>query len=744
MPHALVPLRRPGRRPGRAGLTPFGLGQTKPGHFREMLQAAWDNRDNLRYALRVLTHGVCDGCALGTSGLRDWTIDGIHLCSVRLRLLRLNTIGRAPDDAFVDAARLRALDGKQLRGLGRLPYPLRRRRGEPGFRRVSWEEALQDIGARMRKGDPDRMAAFMTSRGLTNEVYYAAQKAFRLLGSPHIDNAARLCHSPSTAAMKRTLGVAASTCSYRDWYEADVIVFFGSNPANDQPVAMKYLYEAKRRGASVLSVNTFREPGMARYWIPSTPDSALFGSEIVDEHFMVQAGGDLAFTQAVQRLIIEQDQVDLPFIEAHTTGFQAYRDGLLALDLNELIARSGASREQVEDFARRVGQARQGVFVWSMGLTQHAHGSDTVAAVCCLGLSRGFVGRNGCGLMPIRGHSGVQGGAEMGAYATVYPGGMPIDEEHGKRLSDLWGFAPPVRVGNDCAAMLRAADAGELDVFYSVGGNLRDTLPQPAEVERALGKVPLRIHQDIVLSHPMLVDPAEAVYVLPAKTRYEHAGGVTETTTERRVIYSPHIPGHEIGEAREEWRIALDIARAARPDLAHKLGCEDAQAIREDIARTIPTYAGIEQLRKRGDQFQYAGRHLCTGGTFPLPGGRARFELREAPDRRLPAGRFHLTTRRGKQFNSIVQADRDPLTGAERDHVLMNGSDMAQLSLAPNQRVRVRSDWGSLQARVFRAEVTAGSVQMHWPEANVLLDAARQDPGGLVPDYNAVVWFEAA
>ena len=101
-----------------------------------------------------------------------------------------------------------------------------------------------------------------------------AQKVARFLGTNNVDNAARLCHSPSTGAMKHALGVAATTCSYRDWWESDLIVFFGANRANDQPVTVKYLHEAKQEGAEVVLVNPYREPGMTRYWVPSTPSSA--------------------------------------------------------------------------------------------------------------------------------------------------------------------------------------------------------------------------------------------------------------------------------------------------------------------------------------------------------------------------------------------------------------------------------------------------------------------------------------
>ncbi|MBK9264947.1 MAG: FdhF/YdeP family oxidoreductase [Polyangiaceae bacterium] len=741
MSNALVPLRKKGVQ--RVSLSPFGLGFQKPRHFLEMLRIAWENRDNLGHAYRVLSQGVCDGCALGTTGMRDWTIDGTHLCLVRLNLLRLNTMGPARAEVFADVDALRRQNGQALRDLGRIPFPLRRKKGERGFARIEWDDVLRELGGRFGQADPDRVAMFMTSRGITNEVYYAAQKAMRVYGSPHIDNAARLCHSPSTAAMKRTMGVAASTCSYKDWYGADIVVFFGSNPANDQPVAMKYLHEAKKRGTRVYSINTFVEPGLDRYWIPSTPESALWGSQICDGFFSVDTGGDMAFFHAVQRRLIEKGAIDRAFIDAHTEGFDEYQDKLLAQDFEALVRASGAKAEDVERFADIVANAKTGVFVWSMGLTQHVHGSDTVAALMCLALSRGFVGRDKCGVMPIRGHSGVQGGAEMGAYANAYPGGVAINDENADRFERNWGVRPPVRIGMSTTEMLEAAYAGKLDIFYIMGGNLRDTLPDPARVEESLARVPVRVHQDIVLTHPMLVDPAEVVYILPARTRYEHRGGVTETTTERRVVFSPHVPGHEIPEAREEWWIPLEIMRAAKSEHDKILHVEVAAQLRREIACDVPAYQGIEKLEKQGDQFQWGGPRLCEGGHFPLPGGRARFELRDVPERSLKPGEFWLATRRGKQFNSIVQAEMDPLTGASRDHVLLHPEDMEALGLRPDQPLVVKSHHGTFEGRAFPAAITRRNVQMFWPEANVLLPSGIVDPGGLVPDYNTKVRIEA-
>lgn len=722
---------------------PFGIGAQKPRHYLEMARVLWDNKAELGYAYRVLTQGVCDGCALGTTGLSDWTLEGTHLCLSRLHLLRLNTAPGFSAESVRDAAALRRLDQRQLRGLGRLPFPLRRRRGEPGFRRVSWDEALAEIGAHISASEPDRIACYMTARGITNEVYFATQKAWRALGSPHIDNAARLCHSPSTAAMKRVLGVSASTCSYKDWYGTDLVVLCGANPANDQPVAMKYLVEAKRLGTRVLVINPYREPGLERYWVPSDAESAFFGTHVADKFFQVAPGGDQAFLYAVQQLIIDRHAEDRDFIAAHTSNWTSYRAQIKGYDFADLIRRSGSTREAAIELADELCRAKNAVFVWSMGLTQHAHGTRTVEALLSLGLSRGFIGRERNGMMPIRGHSGVQGGAEMGAYANAFPGGRAINEDNAHELGALWGFHPPAREGMHAAAMLQAADDGELDALYAIGGNFLDTMPDPAAVERALAKLPLRIHQDIMLNSSMLVEPEDSVYLLPAKTRYESIGGLTETTTERRVVYSPHVPGHDCGEAREEWRIAIDIARAAKPEIARHLNYRDAVAIRSDIARCIEGYRGIEMLQLQGDSFQWGGPRLCEGGIFPLPEGRARFVASEPADARVPAGQFRLTTRRGKQWNSIVQADRDGLTGASRDHVLINPADMARLGLEHGARVRVHNACGELEGRAFPAELTPGHVQMHWPEANVLIASDRLDPDGHVPDYNATVSLDA-
>ena len=725
-----------------ASWKPFGVGEQYPNNYWEVFRAAWVNRDRAAYTWNILNRGVCDGCSLGTTGMQDWTLDGIHLCNVRLRLLRLNTMPAFEPEVLADVAPLRQLRDRQLRELGRLPCPLRRDRGDRGFRPISWEEALATIAERMRASTPERLSFYLTSRGTVNETYYAAQKAARAIGTNNVDNAARICHSPSTNGLKSTLGVAATTCSYKDWIGTDLLVFVGSNVANNQPVSVKYLHWAKKAGTRIVAINTYREPGMERYWVPSIPESALFGTKFVEDFFLVNVGGDLAFLNGTLKHLLANGWIDLDFIERHTTQFDELATALERQPWDELERLSGATREEMLEFAQMVGQAEKAVFVWSMGVTQHECGEDNVRAIVNLALTKGFVGREGCGLMPIRGHSGVQGGAEMGCYATVFPGGRAISPENAALLADLWGFDVPSDRGLITSEAIDRAADGDLDVLVSVGGNFHEVLPDPDYVRAAIERIPLRVHLDIVCSPQMLLEPAETAILLPATTRYEVPGGVTETNTERRVIFSPEIEGPRVAAARPEWEVLMDLARRVRPEWSDRLQFENTAAMRAEIARVVPQYDGIQDLAAAGDQFQYGGAHLCADWVFPTPDGKAHFSSVVPVERSLPEGCFWVTTRRGKQFNSMVQERKDAITGAAREAVLMSQLDADRLGLQAGDRVRLKNTYGEYTGRVHLAPMKPGNLQVHWPEGNGLLERAKRSPEVGIPDYNAIVQLE--
>ena len=722
-------------------LIPFGLGEIKPQHIRDTLKVVWKNRDNLPYAYDVITKGVCDGCALGVAGLYDWTIKGPHICLTRLNLLRLNTMPALDHRLLADVEPLKKLRNDELREMGRLAYPMLRERGDKGFRRISWDEANERMARRIRAAAPKRTAFFITSRGVTNEIYYMAQKVARFLGTNHIDNAARLCHSPSGAAMKATLGVGASTCSYKDWYGTDMLVFFGSNPANDQPLSTKYIHEAKKLGTKVILVNPLLEPGMKRYWVPSTPSSALFGTDIADYWFPVAQGGDIAFIYGVLKSAIGMGWIDEKFLAERCNGWPAVRAKIESLDWPALEKQAGLPKNSMEEFARMMHAAKTGIFIWSMGITQHPHGADGVQMILNLALTRGWVGRDKCGVMPIRGHSSVQGGAEMGAYCTAFPGVKAVNAANAEALSKEYGFEVPSWPGMTAVDMVDACGRGELDFFYCLGGNFLRTLPEPAYVARAMENVPMRVHQDIILTDQMFIEARGEVLLLPAKTRYEQDDGGTETSTERRVMFSPEIP-RQVGECRAEWKILRDLAAAAYPERADKLGCETGWKMRDEIARVVPFYDGVQHLRKTGDAFQYGGPHLCADGHFETADGKANLRPVELPPEHGPG--FHVSTRRGKQFNTLIYAETDPLTGADRDAIFMAPADAERHGLVQNQRIALVNDLGRYEGRVFLAELAPGNLQVLWPEGNVIIRRGVVDAGGGVPDYNAMARIEKA
>ncbi|HEX9681934.1 MAG TPA: molybdopterin-dependent oxidoreductase [Acidimicrobiales bacterium] len=727
----------------RVGWKPYGLGEQKPNHYLDMAKVAWKNKRHPIWAWRILTEGVCDGCALGVAGLHDWTIDGVHLCMTRLNLLELNTADAAPDSALAHVDDMRTLDGAGLRGLGRLAHPYRRRRGERGFRRITWDEALDAVGSAIGEAGGDRTAIYLTSRGLTNETYYVAGKAARAMGIASVDSAARVCHAPSTLGLKSTIGVAATTCSYQDVLDSDLIVLWGSNPANNQPVFMKYLHMAKKTGTKVIVVNPYLEPGLERYWVPSNVDSALWGTRICDVHVPVRPGGDVAFANAVLKRLIERDGVDQDWVEAHTEGFADLAAALGEADRSQLAAAAGLTDEQIEAFVDAYLESRSAIFVWSMGITQHRDGVSGVQAIVNVALARGNVGRDGAGLMPIRGHSGVQGGAEMGAYATALPGGVPVDADSAAALSVTWGFDVPSVPGLTAPEQVEAAASGAIDVLWLAGGNHLDVLPDPPRVAAALERVPTRIHQDVVMTSQMLLD-GDDVILLPAATRYEQEDGGTETTTERRVAFSPEIMGRRIGEARSEWRIFADVARRVRPDLDGVLSWPDGFALRREVAEVVPAYAGIENLRATGDAIQWGGRHLCAGGNFPTPSGKGRFTPLVASSFDVPEGQFVVATRRGKQFNSLVYGGVDPLTGAGRRDVFIDPADAATVGVTEGDGIRLTSDTGTFDGVARFARLPTSTLQVHWPEGNVLIPAGpdHRNPGSQIPDYNAVVTAE--
>ncbi len=712
---------------------------TQPTGYGEIFGVLWENRKQLHYAWDILKHGVCDGCSLGPYGLKDDVQDGVHLCMTRLKLLKLNTIDDLDLSMTTNVGRLRELNNEKLRSLGRLPYPMLRRRREKGFSRITWQTATDLIAGSIRNIPPTQLAFFATARGLTNEVYYVFQKLARVLGTNNVDLCSRLCHAASVAGLKATLGVGAPTCSLSDFIGTELLVIFGSHLANNQPVATKYMQLAKKQGTRIIVVNPMREYGLERLRVAPVASGAFSGAKLMDDFYKVRLGGDIAFVNGIMKALIAADQVDRQFIAQHTSGFDEVEAAIARQSWDMLEQRSGVSRNEMIAFAQFYGTARTAVFVYSTGLTQHEFGVDNVRAIVNLALSRGMLGRSKCGIMPIQGQSGVQGGAECGSDPDSFPGGFEINAVNARRFSNLWFHPVPSEPGLKLPDMVTAAYQGGIKFLYSIGGNLIESMPDRNFVTEAIKRVPLRVHQDIFLNSSMLLDPAEAVVVLPGQTRYEQRTGGTCTSTERRIRFTPEIPGRRIGESLPEWEIPVRIGRKVMPNGDLLFPFDDTQSIREEMARVMPIYRGVDKLRKEGDQLQWGGPFLFKRGFTSMPDNRALFTALEPPDRRMPADRFYLTTRRGNQFNSMRFGRL--LGNHSRDTIFISPEDAELLELSDGCRVIIRSEVGQMKGRLRLAPLKSGTLQAYWPEANILIPR-RTDPVSGQPDYNVAVSVE--
>ncbi|WP_026859125.1 FdhF/YdeP family oxidoreductase [Jeotgalicoccus psychrophilus] len=736
---------------------PFGLTKVKPHHMRDTAKIVWKNRDNLNYAKNIILKGVCDGCALGVSGLQDQTLNGPHMCTTRFNVLRLNTAPPIkPEILHQDIDELRKMDSTELRELGRIPYPMIRRKDDRKFIRVSWDEAMNTIADKMKVLDPKQYAFYLTSRGITNESYYVAAKVARYLETNHIDNASRICHSPSKSAMKRSVGVGASTCNYQDWLGTDVLVFWGSVASNASPVSTKYMMEAKKRGTKIIVINPYREPSMENYWVPSVVESALFGTEIADEFYEVNIGGDIALMHGVMKHwfdLEEQNEgsaVNHEFVNEHVNNYEDLKENVQSQTWDEIVQSSGVEKESIIELSNSLAKAKTGVMVWALGLTMHKHATDNISQVSNLALLRGWLGGKNKGLMPLRGHSSVQGSGEMGADPFSLPGG-DYNDENRPRVEDLWNFKLPQWPGDTVGvtienAMLPEDNERKLKLYYMSGGNFLETMPDPNFVRDALQNLDIRVHQDIILNTSTLLDAKETVVVLPAKTRYEQDGGGLSTSTERMVYFSPEIEGNRnrIAEARSEWQIYVDLAKRVKPEESHLIDFQSGQEIRDEIAKANPQYDGVQHLKKAGDVYQYGGAWLCEGGVCPTPDGRGNLITMDIPDNNKKAGEFKLLMRRGKQFNAMIYGDRDAFNNMGRYDVLVSENDARKEGLEDGEAVVLYNKNGVFQGFVKYAAIKDGNIGVQFPEGNFLVEKGIYENFVEMPDYVTDVKMEKA
>lgn len=585
---------------------PFGIAvRNKPRYYLDYWKSMWQNRRNLPFARKILKRGLCDGCSLGPAGTRDDVAEGTHLCSLRLRELKYHTMDGIGTEMLGDVRPLQDAGPDELLELGRIPTPLVRHRDENGFAVIPWEEALDVIGERLKGLDPRRTGWFAGARSLTNEGAFALRQVSRGLGSPNLDSTVRFGYGAAVGGIADVFGVAAPTSSFKDLLGSDLIVLWGVDPSATHPVMMKYLHLAKEQGSRIAAVDPRREERLVKYWVPSILDSAVFGTRLLDDHYGVRKGGDIAFMNGVMKTLQERNGFDVDFLDQHATGLDEAARKLREAGWKDLEKGSGVSQADMERFAGIYSTAKSAMFVFSTGLTRQRGAVESVRSLATLAAVRGMIGKKRCGLLPL-GESGEQGAVDL----ELVPG--------------EGGLTAP--------QMIMAAQQGKLDFLCSMSGSLLDAPVDRKVVAAGLRRVGLRVHIGTALDPSMLVPPDDVVFLLPSATREETPGGCTATSGERRVRYGPEIPGQRIAEARPEWQIPVQMAQ--RVDLANerKFPWSDAKAVRAEIERAVPRYKGIAGLHEEGRWIQWGGERLHEKGAFEaMPGGKCRLLVQDPP-----------------------------------------------------------------------------------------------------------------
>jgi len=693
-----------------------------------------------RLAEAVRSKNTCKACAFGTGGQRGGLHNehshGIEICNKNLQAQSGDLRPAIPRSLFEQTSLqdLATLSGRELEALGRLAHPLYKAPGADRYQVITHEQAITRISERLRGTDPQRSFFYASGRS-SNEAAFLLQVFARVFGSNHVNNCSYYCHQASGVGLQAAIGTGTATVQFQDLPLADTFFVIGANPASNHPRFLKVLIECRRRGGQVIVINPAREPGLLRFASPSHLQSMIVGgAPVASLYVQPHVGGDLALLQGIAKAVLENGGEDAAFIAAHCTGFAEYAQHLRALDWTRLCEESGVDEVQLRQLATLYQQSRACVFAWGMGITHHRHGVENVEAISNLALLRGMLGGPGKGLLPLRGHSNVQGVGSMG----VTPA---LKQQVFERLEANLGVRLPQTAGMDTLACLRAAQEGRIDAAFLLGGNLYAASPDSQFAARALAAIPFRVQLSSTLNLGHVHGLGEECLVLPIRVRDEETQATTQESMFNYVRLSDggfeRIDGL-CSEVELLSRIAAGVIPPATLDFA---AFAEHRNIRQAIARVIPGYAALGDIDDTKQEFHVAGRHLGQA-QFATADGRAHFVLPAAGASRaaLADHEFMLTTVRSEgQFNTIVYTDKDTYRRqSERLIVMMHPADMRAVGLLEDQHVTLRSEAGSLAGlKVKPFDVRRGNLLMYFPEANVLVPT-HTDPRSQTPAFKSV------
>jgi molybdopterin-dependent oxidoreductase alpha subunit len=693
----------------------------------------------LKFYRALRSRNACKTCALGMGGQRGGMVNELghfpEVCKKSMQAMAADMQGAITPEFFARYSidQMRAMSSYDLEHVGRLATPVFAGADDTHYRAIAWDEALAFCAKRLKAVEPDETFFYSSGRA-SNEAAFLWQLFARLYGTNNVNNCSYYCHQASGAGLTSVFGSGTATIVLDDLAHCDRVFLIGGNPASNHPRMMTLLADVRRRGGQVIVINPLREPGLVNFRIPSRPMSLFFGSEIASLYVQPHIGGDIALLTGVAKRIHEMQAMDQGFLRNATEGSAEFLKHLRGLSWDEITAGAGVDRETINKVARMYAQSRATIFSWTMGITHHEHGVDNVRAIANLAMLRGMVGRPHAGMMPIRGHSNVQGVGSVG----VTP---KLREAIFERLETHFGVKLPTTPGMDTLTCMQGMSSGRLRTAFCLGGNLYGSNPDSRQAAADFAKLDAAVYLSTTLNTGHAWGRAKQTLILPVKARDEESQATTQESMFNYVRMSDGGP-ERLGGPRSEVAIVADLAsRVLESD-----GPVDWESLREHrnirdvIAKVVPGFEAIGEIDETGREFQIEGRTFHTP-TFATPSGKARFHITPLPALAREKDELRLMTIRSEgQFNTVVYEEEDLYRGQERrDVILMNDKDIARLGLTADQPAKVVSRTGTIERVIVRTyPIPPGNAAMYFPEANVLVPRSA-DPGSGTPAFKSVV-----
>ena len=700
----------------------------------------------------LLQKSACLSCAWGAGGqnggFSNELEEPLQRCAKSVEAIQseLQPAVRARFFERQTLAQLQQLTSQAADRLGRLSIPLILRAGQSHYERIAWDEVYDLVETAFRQ-PPDRVASYSSGRS-SNEAAFLLQLMLRALGSNNLADCSDLCHRASSVGLKAVFGTGTSLVSLESLRQSDCVVLIGSNAPANHPRLMNELIKLRDRGGTVIVINPVREVGLVKFGSPAFPLKSLVpGSEIASLFLQPIPGSDLALLVGIQKSLIDRQLIDLPFLQAHAENWEAIVAQVQSTSWEQIVATCGVTQAEIEAAATTISQASRVVFAWAMGITQQANGVENIFGIANTALLTGNAGKMGAGLMPIRGHSNVQGFGSMGVTNQ-------LKDEIRMALEKLLGRSLNRVPGYDARSLVEAADTGKVDTLFCLGGNFYAANPDLQQAKRALAQVDTIIY---LATKPNLGHfhglARQNTLILPVYARFENPH---KTTVES---------GNNFVRLNDPGKTHLQNAELVAEvdfitELAHRLHgnspvdwrrLKDTQYVRQLIAQTIPGYEAIASIDATRTEFTISGR-IFTTPHFPTPSGKAQMQPTPLPTLTLPRIEDFgvassvcglvvalLTGRSYGQHNTVVYRAADRYRGMPHRHcILMNAEDVARAGLTDRQRVTVRGDADKLEnIEIICGAIRQGAALMFYPEANVLMKA-KVDARSRTPAYKRV------